>query len=409
MVSAATFRLPGPLAIAVAQVDAMSGGRITLALGAGWAEQEHHAYGIPFPSPRERFERLEEQLDLITGMWRTPVGETFSFDGTHYQLVDCPALPKPVQDPHPPVIVGGTGPRRTPNLAARFADEFNLPPFNAPAAAAEAFARVRAACEEVGRDPATLELSVTLTTVCGADRAEVERRGAVSPAQFQAADLAGTPDEVLEQLAAYREVGADRAYLRLARPPRRRADRAPGCRRAPGSGTLTAPIPHQSERSWNPVRRASNAADRSSGVTRAVSDGRCSSRPASGHDTRRELRHLDRSDLAALHHTGAVAGGVHPVRDPGIGRAHDHPQHTVGVDTVPFHDGLRPVEAGLRVGPVERHQHPVGERPREVVGALGQSRFHEQSLAVGELEHALVVVLERHRAALRRSRRSSSS
>jgi F420-dependent oxidoreductase-like protein len=215
MVSAATFRLPGPLAIAVAQVDAMSGGRVTLALGAGWAEQEHHAYGIPFPSPRERFERLEEQLALITGMWATPVGETFSFTGTHYQLVDCPALPKPVQQPHPPVIVGGTGPRRTPNLAARFADEFNLPPFNPPAATAAAFGRVRAACEEIGRDPATLELSVTLTTVCGADHRELERRGAVSPAQFEAADLRGTPDEVADQLAAYGDVGADRAYLRL--------------------------------------------------------------------------------------------------------------------------------------------------------------------------------------------------
>jgi len=215
MVTAATFRLPGPLAIAVAQVDAMSGGRITLALGAGWAEQEHHAYGIPFPSPRERFERLEEQLELILGMWSTPVGEAYSFAGAHYQLVDCPALPKPVQRPHPPVIVGGTGPRRTPMLAARFADEFNLPPFNAPDAAAAAFARVRAACEEIGRDPATLELSVTLTTVCGADRAEVERRGAVSPLQFQAADLSGTPDVVAEQLLAYRAVGATRAYLRV--------------------------------------------------------------------------------------------------------------------------------------------------------------------------------------------------
>src|SRR5829696_1278880 len=215
MVSAATFRLPGPLAITVAQVDAMSGGRITLALGAGWAEPEHLAYGIPFPPPRERFERLEEQLTIITGIWSTPVGETFSFAGVHYQLVDCPALPKPVQQPYPPVIVGGTGPRRTPALAARFADEFNLPPFNAPDAAAAAFARVRAACEEIGRDPATLEYSVTLTTVCGADRAEVERRGAVSPPQFQAADCAGTPDEVLEQLLAYREIGATRAYLRL--------------------------------------------------------------------------------------------------------------------------------------------------------------------------------------------------
>ena len=215
MVSAATFRLPGPLAITVAQVDAMSGGRITLALGAGWAEQEHRAYGIPFPSPRERFDRLEEQLAIITGIWQTPIDEMFSFDGVHYQLVDCPALPKPVQQPHPPVLVGGTGPRRTPALAARYADEFNLPPFEGPAAAAAAFERVRAACEAIGRDPVTLELSVTLTTVCGTDRAETERRGAVSPIQFEMADLAGTPDEVIEQLGAFGDVGATRAYLRL--------------------------------------------------------------------------------------------------------------------------------------------------------------------------------------------------
>jgi F420-dependent oxidoreductase-like protein len=215
MVSAATFRLPGPLAITVAQVDAMSGGRITLALGAGWAEAEHRAYGIPFPSPTERFERLEEQLAIITGMWATAAGERFDFEGRHYQLTDCPALPKPLQRPRPPVIVGGTGPRRTPALAARFADEFNLPPFQGPEAAAAAFARVRSACDDVGRDPATLELSVTLTTVCGVDRTELERRGAQSPPQFDMADLRGDPDVVAEQLAAFREVGATRAYLRL--------------------------------------------------------------------------------------------------------------------------------------------------------------------------------------------------
>jgi F420-dependent oxidoreductase-like protein len=215
MVSAATFRLPGPLAISVAQVDAMSDGRVTLALGAGWAAQEHHAYGIPFPPPGERFDRLEEQLAIITGMWRTPVGETFTFTGEHYRLVDCPALPKPVQLPHPPVIIGGTGPRRTPALAARFADEFNLPPFEGVDAAARAFARVREACETIGRDPASLELSVTLTTVCGADRAEVERRGATSRVQFEMADLSGLPDDVAEQLEEFRSVGATRAYLRL--------------------------------------------------------------------------------------------------------------------------------------------------------------------------------------------------
>jgi len=184
-------------------------------VNAGWFDDEHTAYGIPFPPLGERFERLEEQLAIITGIWRTPIGETFAFDGVHYQLVDCPALPKPVQLPHPPVIVGGTGPRRTPALAARYADEFNLPPFEGPAAAAAAFERVRAACEAIDRDPATLDLSVTLTTVCGADRGETERRGAVSPVQFQMADLAGTPDEVVEQIGRYAALGAQRIYLQV--------------------------------------------------------------------------------------------------------------------------------------------------------------------------------------------------
>ena len=215
MVSAATFRLPGPLAIAVAQVDAMSGGRITLALGAGWAEQEHRAYGIPFPSPSVRFDRLEEQLAIITGIWSTPLGSTFAFHGEHYQLDECPALPKPVQVPHPPVIVGGTGARRTPALAARYADEFNLPPFQGPDATRVAFERVRAACEAIDRDPDTLELSVTLTTVCGADARELEQRGAVSPMQFEMADLKGSPDDIVEGLARYAAVGATRAYLRV--------------------------------------------------------------------------------------------------------------------------------------------------------------------------------------------------
>src|SRR5689334_2473686 len=128
LVSSATFRLPGPLAITVAEVDAMSGGRVELGLGTGWFEEEHTAYGIPFPPLGERFERLEEQLAVITGLWRTPAGERFSFAGRYYQLEDSPALPKPVQQPHPPVIVGGGGVRRTPRLAAQFASEFNMPP-----------------------------------------------------------------------------------------------------------------------------------------------------------------------------------------------------------------------------------------------------------------------------------------
>ena len=126
LVTSATFRLPGPLAIAVAQVDAMSGGRVELGLGAGWFEEEHGPTASPSPIPGERFDRLEEQLAIVTGLWATPAGERFDFQGRHYQLTDSPALPKPVQRPRPPVIVGGLGKRRTPALAARYADEFNV-------------------------------------------------------------------------------------------------------------------------------------------------------------------------------------------------------------------------------------------------------------------------------------------
>ncbi len=150
LVTSATFRLPGMLAVQVAQVDAMSGGRVELGLGTGWYDAEHTAYGVPFPPLGERFERLEEQYAVITGLWGTPEGETFDFAGKHYQLVDCPALPKPVQRPHPPLIVGGGGPKRTPRLAATYADEFNLP-FCSPSDTEAQFARVRAVCEE--RDP----------------------------------------------------------------------------------------------------------------------------------------------------------------------------------------------------------------------------------------------------------------
>jgi F420-dependent oxidoreductase-like protein len=112
LVSSATFRWPGPLAISVAEVDAMSGGRVELGLGAGWYDAEHTAYGIPFPALGHRFERLEEQLAVVSGLWGTPDGERFSFEGEHYVVVDSPGLPKPVQRPGPPVIVGGGGPLR---------------------------------------------------------------------------------------------------------------------------------------------------------------------------------------------------------------------------------------------------------------------------------------------------------
>jgi F420-dependent oxidoreductase-like protein len=215
LVSSATFRLPGPLAITVAQVDTMSGGRVLLGLGAGWSEPEHLAYGIRYPPLGERFDRLEEQLHIIKGLWTTPVGAMFDFAGRYYRISASPALPKPMQNPHPPIIVGGTGAKRTPDLAVRYADEFNLPPFQGVAETRAAFARVRSACESVGRDPRSLGLSVTLTTVCGEDQREIERRGAVSPSQHEAADLVGRPSQIADHLNEYAALGASRAYLRI--------------------------------------------------------------------------------------------------------------------------------------------------------------------------------------------------
>ena len=217
LVTSGTFRHPGILAISVAQVDAMSGGRVELGLGAGWYDREHTAYGIPFPPLGERFERLEEQLGLITGLWATPEGETFSFDGAHYQLTDSPALPKPVQRPGPPIIVGGGGAVRTPRLAATFASEFNLP-FSGVGDTAAQYGRVRAACEARDRDPATMTFSAAQVVCCGADEAEVVRRAKAigrQPDELRANGAAGTPDEVVARLRAFAEIGATTVYLQV--------------------------------------------------------------------------------------------------------------------------------------------------------------------------------------------------
>ena len=216
LMTAATFRLPGPLAISVAQADAMSGGRVELGLGTGWFEAEHTAYGIPFPPLAERFDRLEEQLEILTGLWSTPVGATYSFTGVHYALVDCPALPKPVQDPLP-LLIGGHGAKRTPALAARFATEFNVP-FAAAQDTAAQFERVRGACRDVDRDPASLAFSAVQVLCCGRDEAEIARRAAAigrETDELRTNGLAGTPTEVIAKARAFAEAGADRLYLQV--------------------------------------------------------------------------------------------------------------------------------------------------------------------------------------------------
>jgi F420-dependent oxidoreductase-like protein len=211
LVSPVTFRQPGPLAITVAQVDAMSGGRVELGLGTGWHEGEHRQYGIPFPPVGERFDRLEEQLQVVLGLWQAE--GRFSFAGEHYRLEDSPALPKPVQRPHPPVVIGGGGARRTPRLAATYADEFNLP-FRSVQDTEAQFGRVRTACAQTGR---SLVLSAAQTVVCGRDDAEVRRRAEAIGRRPDPAGgyVVGTPDAVVEQLRAFVEIGADRLYLQV--------------------------------------------------------------------------------------------------------------------------------------------------------------------------------------------------
>lgn len=213
LVSSATHRVPAVLAIQVAQVDEMSGGRIELGLGTGWNEAEHTAYGIPFPA--KRFGLFEEQLAIVTGLWRTPVGETFDFSGEHYALEAAPALPKPRQE-RVPIIIGGNGPRRTPELAARYATEFNIG-FRPEPEIADAFARVRAACERIDRDPATLKLSVALTTIAAGDEQTLARRALAIGRpleQFRnGTNICGDAEEIAEKVQRLVGLGAKRIYF----------------------------------------------------------------------------------------------------------------------------------------------------------------------------------------------------
>lgn len=216
LVNSMTFRSPGLTAIQVANVDAMSNGRVEMGLGAGWFLDEHEAYGFEFPPLGERFDRLEEQLAIITGLWSTPADETFSFAGTHYTVKNSPALPKPVQSPLP-VIVGGGGARRTPAFAARFAAEFNLP-FRSRDEFVQQRDRVAVACEAIGRDPQALVYSFAVPACIGRDDAEISRRAAYlgrEVDELRENGLCGTPSEAVERLQSWAELGAGRSYLQV--------------------------------------------------------------------------------------------------------------------------------------------------------------------------------------------------
>jgi F420-dependent oxidoreductase-like protein len=217
LMSPVTFRFPGPLAISVAQVDQMSGGRVELGLGAGWFGAEHAAYAIPFPDLGERFERFEEQLAIITGLWEIPEGELFNFTGKHYTVTDSPGLPKPAQRPRPPVLIGGSGPKRTPRLAATYADEYNAA-FSSLDDTAAAFGRVRDAVAASGRDPDSMTYSVAHTVCAGRDEAELARRAAAigrKPEDLREHALAGTPAEIVDRIGQFADVGAQVTYLQV--------------------------------------------------------------------------------------------------------------------------------------------------------------------------------------------------
>jgi F420-dependent oxidoreductase-like protein len=218
MVTSATFRYPGPLAISVAQVDEMSGGRVELGLGAGWFEAEHKAYAIPFPPLGERFDRLSEQLEIIRGLWTTPTGETFDFSGTHYTVEDSPALPKPVQAPHPPIVIGGGGAKRTPALTAKFASEFNMP-FAPLDDLKTQYGRVAAALADAGRAPDSLTYSAAFVVCAGRDESEIARRADAIGREVDElrsnSPLVGTPEEIVDRLSPFVEAGVQRVYIQV--------------------------------------------------------------------------------------------------------------------------------------------------------------------------------------------------
>jgi F420-dependent oxidoreductase-like protein len=215
MVSPATFRHPSTLAKLVTTADEISNGRIELGLGAGWHEREHAAYGFPFPAARTRMDILEEQLQIVLGNWSDG---PFSFEGEHYQLHDLDARPKPVQRPHPPLIMGGIAGPRSCALAARFADEYNTV-YPTVADVRKRRGRVVEACERAGREP--IAFSVMTAVIAGADERDLrERVGRVAHARGDTADalvtepppgwVIGTVEQVAEQLSALREAGVSR-------------------------------------------------------------------------------------------------------------------------------------------------------------------------------------------------------
>jgi F420-dependent oxidoreductase-like protein len=223
LVTPVTFRPPAVLANAVATADHISGGRIELGLGAGWMEREHEAFGFPFPELKVRRQMLAEQLEIIDRLW---TDDRVTFHGEHYRLENAPGRPRPLQSPHPPIIVGGNGKRGSALPAARFADEYNAAWIHHPEEFPEIRDRVIATCEEVGRDPATMRFSTAIHCLVGISHGEAMDRAhtvyALRPrdetfdawfAEYSKTRLIGSVEDVARALRPYADAGAERVML----------------------------------------------------------------------------------------------------------------------------------------------------------------------------------------------------
>jgi F420-dependent oxidoreductase-like protein len=223
LVSPVTYRLPGPFAKIVSTVDEMSGGRVDVALGTGWHELEHQRLGIPFPPVAERADMLEETLTILHGLWEEPDG--WSHDGGLWTVTNALFRPKPIQHPHPPIIVGGGGSPRGLRIAAKYADEFNMTDTDR-AAIVQRYAELDAACLAIGRDPASIVKSAMIGVLVGRDRDELDRRRAAVRSAFATAAegeawlarregkwIMGTPERAREQIAELAALGVERLVL----------------------------------------------------------------------------------------------------------------------------------------------------------------------------------------------------
>jgi len=217
LVTPITFRHLGSLAISVSQIDQMSGGRVELGLGAGWYEQEHKAQGLPFPNIGTRFDILEESLEVLNAIWNLEEGELFNYEGATVRFENSMGLPKPKQEKGPPIIMGGIGKRRTPNLVAKYASEYNTP-FVSPEGFGSLISVVKDACVKLGRNPAELIYSCAQVFCCGENEAIFsERASAIGREvdELRSNGLAGTPDEVNKRIEGFKQQGCERFYLQV--------------------------------------------------------------------------------------------------------------------------------------------------------------------------------------------------